>query len=236
MLDTTIRKKSMILTMTDRPIRVEKAQRLEVVEAKEVEAQEPITIGQIPKERIEAKEVGVGAAATVVVEEAEEEVVEATTIEIKNTIRIMTGLLQSSMSLTIEIRTIEIRNLTTTTIEGIKVLGSRKRTQEKNRKKTTGRQKEKSETTLQSIKGAKRAKKSELIAKHHSMTRMAITQTKSSMTSMMTSSSGTRTKIKMIWMHTLAISRMGPLLQKVQVLGMIRFPEEIGLWDLKPKQ
>ena len=195
MLDTTIRKKSMILTMTDRLTRVEKAQRLEVVEAKEVEAQRPITIGQIPKESIEAKEVGAGTAVTVVEEEAEEEVEVATTIEIKNTIRIMTGLLQSLMSLTIEIRTIEIRNLTTTTIEGIKVLALRKRTQEKNRKKTAGLPKEKSETTLQSIKGAKKAKKNELIAKHHSMTRMAITQTKSSMTSMMKSSSGMRTKI-----------------------------------------
>ena len=190
MLDTTIRKKSMILTMTDRLTRVEKAQRLEVVEAKEVEAQQPITIGQIPKESIEAKEVGAGTAVTVVEEEAEEEVEVATTIEIKNTIRIMTGLLQSLMSLTIE-----IRNLTTTTIEGIKVLALRKRTQEKNRKKTAGLPKEKSETTLQSIKGAKKAKKNELIAKHHSMTRMAITQTKSSMTSMMKSSSGMRTKI-----------------------------------------
>ena len=85
--------------------------------------------------------------------------------------------------------------MTTMTIEGIKVLGKRKKIQEKNRKKTTGRLKEKSATTLQSIKGAKRAKKSELIAKLHSMTRMAITQTKSSMTSTMTSSSGMRTKI-----------------------------------------
>ena len=180
----------MILTMTDKPTRAEKNQRLEVVEAKEVEAQEPITIGQIPKESTEAKEAGAGTAVIVVEEEAEVEVVVAMTIEIKNTIRIMTDPLQSIMSLIIK-----IRDLTTTTIEGIKVLGTRKRSQEKNRKKTTGRPKEKSATTLQSIKGAKRAKKSELIAKHHSMTRMAITQTKNSMTSMKTSLSGMRTKI-----------------------------------------
>ena len=90
-LDTTIRKKSMILTMTDRLSREAKPQRLEVVEAKEVEAQEPIKIGQIPEERPEGKEAGVGTAVIVVEEEVEGEDVVAMTIEIKSTIRIMTG-------------------------------------------------------------------------------------------------------------------------------------------------
>ena len=90
-LDTTMRKKTMILTMIDRPSREAKPQRLEVVEAKEVEAQEPITISQIPEERPEEIEAGAGTAVIVVEEEVEGEVVVAMTIEIKSTIRIMTG-------------------------------------------------------------------------------------------------------------------------------------------------